>query len=74
MIGPMEKMINRPYECEHCKHYISYQTCAAYDVIPMSIIDKGPESHNRVFPDQKGDYVFEPVKPRNTKHIYALED
>lgn len=63
-----------PYSCEDCKHYISGLQCKAFDIIPLEIWDD-TESHTAVLPEQKGNYVFETDKPRDTMRVYvAYED
>ncbi|MCZ2101118.1 MAG: hypothetical protein LC107_06230 [Chitinophagales bacterium] len=45
-------------KCNICKHHISGLKCKAFDRIPNDIVfDR--EEHNKVQPDQKGQYVFE---------------
>lgn len=59
-----------PYSCEDCKHYISGLQCKAFDIIPLEIWDN-TESHTTVLPEQKGDYVFETDKQRDTMRVYV---
>ena len=49
-------------------------TCAAFDIIPIEIVQDGAESHNHIFEGQKGDYVFEPARPRDTMRVYVDSD
>lgn len=70
----IDKEITRPYMCEDCKHFEHGFTCAAFDLIPDEIIEAGAESHDHVIPEQKGDFVFETDKPRDTMRVYVDED
>lgn len=70
----IDKLEERPYMCEDCKHFKYGFTCAAFDFIPDEIIENGAESHNHVIKGQKGDYVFETDKPRRTMRVYVDED
>ena len=69
----IDKIEECPYMCEHCKHFKHGHTCLAFDNIPLSIL-LDAESHTTVLPEQKGDYVFEPAKPRDTMRIYVDGD
>lgn len=62
-----------PYGCEDCKHFISGLQCKAFDIIPLDIV-LDAESHVSVLPEQKGKYVFEPDKPRDTMRVYVSGD
>lgn len=68
-----DKIEECPYMCEHCKHFEHGHTCLAFDKIPLSIL-LDAESHTTVLPEQKGDYVFEPAKPRDTMRVYVDGD
>lgn len=70
----VDKEVEQPYMCEACKHFRRGLTCAAFDLIPGEIIENGAESHDHVIPGQKGDYVFETDKPRDTMRVYVLEE
>lgn len=59
-----------PYGCDGCKHFISGLQCKAFNVIPLKIWGNA-ESHTTVLPEQKGAYVFEPAKPRDTMRVYV---
>ena len=69
----IDKIEQRPYLCEDCKNFIKGLQCSAFDIIPMEVFDN-PEGHTSVLPGQKGDYVFETDKPRDTMRIYVEED
>ena len=69
----IDKIEQRPYLCEDCKHFIKGLQCRAFDIIPLEVFDD-PEGHTSVLPGQKGDYVFETDKPRDTMRIYVEED
>lgn len=69
----IDKIEECPYMCEHCKHFKQGHTCLAFDSIPLSIL-LDAESHTSVLPEQKGNYVFEPVKPRDTMRVYVADD
>lgn len=70
----MAKLIDNikelPYGCEDCKHFISGLQCKAFDVIPLEIWGNA-ESHTSVLPEQKGSFVFETGKSRDTMRVYA---
>lgn len=59
--------------CEDCKHFLGGVGCRAFDVIPLDIYEN-PEGHTSVVQGQKGDYVFETDKPRETMRVYFDED
>lgn len=69
-----DRIEERPYMCDACKHFERGLTCAAFDLIPDEIIENGAESHDHVLPGQKGDYVFETDKPRDTMRVYGVFD
>ena len=69
----IDKIEQRPYLCEDCKHFIKGLQCRAFDIIPLEVFED-PEGHTSVLPGQKGDYVFETDKPRDTIRIYVDED
>ena len=69
----IDKIEQRPYLYEACKHFIKGLQCRAFDIIPLEVFDD-PEGHTSVLPVQKGDYVFETDKPRDTMRIYVEED
>ena len=69
----IDKIEQRPYLCEDCKHFIKGLQWRAFDIIPLEVFDD-PEGHTSVLPGQKGDYVFETDKPRDTMRIYVEED
>lgn len=69
----IDKIEQRPYLCEDCKHFIKGLQCRAFDIIPLEVFDD-PEGHTSVLPGQKGNYVFETDKPRDTIRIYVDED
>lgn len=69
----IDKIEQRRYLCEDCKHFIKGLQCRAFDIIPLEVFDD-PEGHTSVLPGQKGDYVFETDKPRDTMRIYVEED
>lgn len=69
----IDKIEQRLYLCEDCKHFIKGLQCRAFDIIPLEVFDD-PEGHTSVLPGQKGDYVFETDKPRDTMRIYVEED
>lgn len=69
----IDKIEQRPYLCEDCKHFIKGIQCRAFDIIPLEVFDD-PEGHTSVLPGQKGGYVFETDKPRDTMRIYVEED
>lgn len=69
----IDKIEQRPYLCEDCKHFIKGIQCRAFDIIPLEVYGD-PEGHTSVLPGQKGDYVFETDKPRDTMRIYVEED
>ena len=69
----IDKIEQRPYLCEDCKHFIKGLQCRAFDIIPLEVFDD-PEGHTSVLPGQKGYYVFETDKPRDTMRIYVEED
>lgn len=68
----VDKEIEQPYMCEACKHFVRGATCKAFDLIPLEIFDN-PEGHTEVVPGQKGDYIFETDKPRDTMRVYVEE-
>lgn len=70
----IDRIEERPYMCDACKHFIKGLTCAAFDLIPDQIIEEGAESHDHVMPGQKGDYVFETDQPRDTMRVYGVDD
>ena len=46
--------------CFSCKHFIEGNACKAFpDGIPLDII-ADEIIHNKVHPDQKGDFIYEP--------------
>ena len=57
----IDKIEECPYTCEHCKHFVKGLTCAAFDIIPIEIMQDGAESHDHIFEGQKGNYIFEPT-------------
>lgn len=59
-----------PYKCEDCKHFISGLTCRAFDIIPLEIYGNA-EAHTKVVPSQKGSYVFDTDKDRDTMRVYG---
>lgn len=61
------------YDCKDCKHFVGGHSCKAFDEIPISIA-LSPESHKEVLQGQKGEYVFEPARPRDTMRIYVEEE
>ena len=68
-----DRIEERPYMCEDCKHFLSGAKCRAFDLIPLEIyVD--PEAHTEVVPGQKGDYVFATDKPRDTMRVYVDGD
>lgn len=69
-----DKIEECPYMCEHCKHFIKGLTCAAFDIIPIEIVEDGAESHDHIFEGQKGDYVFIPARPCDTMRVYVDSD
>lgn len=69
----IDKIEQRPYLCEDCKHFIKGIQCRAFDIIPLEVFDD-PEGHTSVLPGQKGGYVFETDKLRDTMRIYVEED
>lgn len=70
----IDKIEECPYTCEHCKHFVKGLTCAAFDIIPIEIMQDGAESHNHIFEGQKGNYIFEPARPRDTMRVYVAAD
>lgn len=71
MTRTIDKIEESPYMCEHCKHYKQGHSCLAFEHIPLSIL-LDAESHTAILPEQKGDYVFEPAKPRDTMNVYEV--
>ena len=69
-----DRIEERPYRCDACKHFERGLTCAAFDLIPDEIIENGAESHNHVMPGQNGDYIFETDQPRDTLRVYGDDD
>lgn len=43
--------------CNNCKHKYKGSKCKAFAIIPRAILEGG--SHNKVFPDQTGSFIFE---------------
>lgn len=70
----VDKTIKLPYTCEDCKHFKGGLSCAAFDRIPLELYGDGAESHTSVRPDQKGDYIFETDKQRDTMRVYEDEE
>ena len=68
-----DRIEERPYMCEDCKHFLSGVKCRAFDLIPIEIYED-PEAHTTVVPGQRGDYVFAPDKPRDTMRVYGDGD
>lgn len=68
----IDKIEERPYLCEDCKHFISGLKCKAFDIIPLEIFDD-PEGHTTVVDGQTGDYTFETDKARDTMRVYVEE-
>lgn len=66
----IDKIKELPYGCEDCKHFISGLHCKAFDTIPLEIW-RNAESHTSVLSEQKGSFVFETDKPRDTMRVYA---
>jgi len=71
MAKTVDRIENRPYLCEDCKHFISGLKCKAFDLIPLKMFDN-PEGHISVVPEQKGNFVFETDKPRETMRVYEV--
>lgn len=69
----IDRIEERPYMCEDCKHFLSGARCRAFDLIPIEIYED-PEAHTVVVPGQKGDYVFATDKPRDTMRVYVDGD
>lgn len=69
----VDKIVELPYRCDDCKHFVSGLQCKAFDIIPLEIWGN-TESHTVVLPEQKGDYVFEPARPRDTMRVYVDDD
>jgi hypothetical protein len=57
-----DKIEECPYMCEHCKHFIKGLTCAAFDIIPIEIVEDGAESHNHIFEWTKRRLCIHPCK------------
>ena len=73
MARTIDKIVERSYLCEDCKHFISGLRCKAFeDIIPIEIWGNA-ESHKTVLPEQKGDYVFDTDKPRDTMRVYVVD-
>lgn len=71
MARTIDKIKQLPYHCTDCKHFISGLRCKAFeDIIPIEIWGNA-ESHKTVLPEQKGDYVFDTDKPRDTMRVYG---
>ena len=66
----VDRIETRPYLCEDCKHFIKGLQCKAFDIIPIEIFDN-PEGHTSIVSGQKGKYVFETDKPRDTMRVYT---
>ena len=69
----IDRIEERPYMCEDCKHFLFGARCRAFDLIPIEIYED-PEAHTVVVPGQKGDYVFATDKPRDTMRVYVDGD
>lgn len=69
----IDKIEERPYMCEDCKHFLSGAKCLAFDLIPIEIYED-PEAHTTVVPGQKGNYVFATDKPRDTMRVYGAAE
>lgn len=69
----VDKIEKRPYLCEDCKHFIKGITCRAFDIIPLEVFEN-PEGHVSVVPGQKGNYVFETDKQRDTMRVYGFDE
>ncbi|MCM1035605.1 MAG: hypothetical protein NC038_07715 [Paludibacter sp.] len=69
----VDNIVECPYLCQDCKHFISGLQCAAFDVIPLNLFDE-PEKHTRVVEGQKGDFIFEPKHPRSTMNVYSSDE
>lgn len=72
MAHSVDKIEERPYLCEDCKHFIEGITCRAFDIIPLDVYGN-PEGHTSVLSGQKGDYVFTTDKPRDTMRVYYFD-
>ena len=56
------KDIEGGHPCWRCKHYIANNQCKAFpDEIPGPIVE-GLFIHDKVFPDQENEIIFEPKK------------
>lgn len=73
MVRLVDRIEERPYLCEDCKHFLSGLKCKAFDIIPIEYYAEA-EKHSVIVPDQKGDYVFETDKPRDVIHVYVEEE
>ncbi|MBO7203246.1 MAG: hypothetical protein J6V30_06930 [Paludibacteraceae bacterium] len=72
MARTIDKIKQLPYHCSDCKHFISGLRCKAFDeIIPIEIWGDS-ESHKTVLPGQKGDFVFETDKQRDTMRVYEV--
>ncbi len=73
MARTIDKIKLLPYHCTDCKYFISGIRCKAFDeIIPIEFWSDA-ESHKTVLPEQKGDYVFTPNKPRDTMRVYVVD-
>ena len=70
----IDKIEELSYMCEQCKHVKKGLTCSAFDIIPIEIVQAGAESHDHVLKGQRGSYIFEPAKPRDTMRVYVDGD
>lgn len=59
-------------ECKECTHYLGGCKCRAYDIIPIDLF-LDAATHNKVQPNQKGDYIFNAKVPAQTMRVYSAE-
>lgn len=70
----VDKEVNVPFTCWDCRHFCDRNmNCAAFDVIPDRFMENA-ENHTSVVEGQKGTFVFETDKERDTMRAYVLED
>lgn len=49
--------------CITCLHYLNERECKAFEVIPREIL-RGSKGHDKKHKNQKGDYIYTPIKPK----------
>lgn len=66
-----DRIEERPYMCEDCKHFLSGAKCRAFDLIPIEIYED-PEAHTAVVPGKKGTMYLQPISPATQCAFMAM--